>query len=184
MMDYFFDIKIKPDAEMRENVLLNKVYTKFHKRLCDLNSADVGVSFPDYKLKLGKILRVHGGEHRLREMQNKSWLGGLSGYCDVSEIQKVPEQVKYRVISRIQTNMSPSKLRRLIKRGTIKPEEIKQYKAAMFRKGIDNPFLESDSASNGNKHRRYIQFGELQSLFVSGGFDMFGLSKSATVPWF
>ena len=36
-MKHFIEIKIKPDAEMRENVLLNKVYTKFHKRLFDQN---------------------------------------------------------------------------------------------------------------------------------------------------
>jgi len=54
----------------------------------------------------------------------------------------------------------------------------------MFQKGIDNPFLELDSTSNGNKHRRYIQFGELQNVSVPGSFDMFGLSKTATVPWF
>ena len=184
MMDYYFDIKLKPDAEMRENLLLNKVYSKFHKRLCDLSSDDIGVSFPDYKLKLGRKLRIQGKQYSLQEMQNKNWLGGLSGYCDVSEIQKVPELVKFRVISRIQTTMSPAKLRRLIKRGTIKPEEVKQYKAAMFQKGIDNPFLELDSTSNGNKHRRYIQFGELQNVSVPGSFDMFGLSKTATVPWF
>jgi len=34
-MNHHIDIKINPDAEMRENVLLNKVYTKFHKRLSD-----------------------------------------------------------------------------------------------------------------------------------------------------
>ncbi|MCH2271144.1 MAG: type I-F CRISPR-associated endoribonuclease Cas6/Csy4 [SAR324 cluster bacterium] len=183
-MDFFIDIVIKPDAEMRENFLLNRVYTKFHQRLCDLASADIGVSFPEYKLKLGKKLRIHGEQHRLQEMQNINWLGKYSEYCDVSEIQKVPELVNFRVISRFQTNMSPAKLRRLIKRGTIKPDEVKHYKATMFQKGIDNPFLELDSTSNGNTHRRYIQFSDIQNTNVAGEFDTFGLSKSATVPWF
>jgi CRISPR-associated endonuclease Csy4 len=80
--------------------------------------------------------------------------------------------------------MSPAKLRRLIKRGTIKPDEVKHYKATMFQKGIDNPFLELDSTSNGNTHRRYIQFSDIQNTNVAGEFDTFGLSKSATVPWF
>ena len=47
-MKHFIEIKIKPDAEMRENVLLNKVYTKFHKRLFDLKSSEIGISFPEY----------------------------------------------------------------------------------------------------------------------------------------
>ncbi len=43
-MDYYIDIKIKPDAEMRENVLLNKVYSKLHKALFSLKSSDIGVT--------------------------------------------------------------------------------------------------------------------------------------------
>jgi len=50
--------------------------------------------------------------------------------------------------------------------------------------GIDNPYLELESASNDNKHRRYISFGELSDTPISGEFDTFGLSKTATVPWF
>ena len=50
-MEHYIEIKIKPDAEMRENVLLNKVYTKFHKRLWDLKSSEIGISFPEYSLK-------------------------------------------------------------------------------------------------------------------------------------
>ncbi len=183
-MDYFIDIKIKPDAEMRENVLLNKVYTKFHKRLCDLVSTDIGVSFPEYTIMLGKSLRIHGTNQRLQELQSKNWLGDLSGYCKIIEIRQIPEQVGYRTISRIQTNMTSAKLKRLIKRGSIKPEEIKCYKAKMFQNGIDNAYLELESTSNGNRHRRYLLFGELQNNAVTGKFDQFGLSKIATVPWF
>ncbi len=183
-MNHHIDIKINPDAEMRENILLNKVYAKFHKRLCGLSSTDIGVSFPEYNIKLGKTLRIHGTNQRLQEMQSENWLGGLAGYCDISEILQIPNLVSYRTVSRIQTNMSPAKLRRLIKRNSIKPDEIKRYKAIMFQKGIDNPFLELESTTNGNKHRRYIEFGDLQNEPVAGNFDQFGLSKTATVPWF
>ncbi len=183
-MNHYIDIRINPDAEMRENVLLNKVYTKFHKRLCDLTPANIGVSFPEYKIKLGKSLRIHGTNQSLKELQSKNWLGGLEGYCDISEIQQIPDQVNHRTVSRIQTNRSPAKLRRLIKRDSIKPDELKRYKARMFQKGIDNPFLELESTSNGHRHRRYLLFGDLQNEPVTGNFDQFGLSKQATIPWF
>jgi len=183
-MNNYIEIKINPDAEMRINVLLNKVYTKFHKRLCDMSSSEIGISFPEYNIKLGNILRIHSENQCLQELQSEHWLGGLAMYCDVSEIQEIPGRVRYRIVSRIQTNMSPSKLRRLIKRKSIKTDEIKNYKAKMFQKGIDNPFLELESISNGHKHRRYLTFGELQSEPVEGNFDQFGLSKTATVPWF
>jgi CRISPR-associated endonuclease Csy4 len=38
--------------------------------------------------------------------------------------------------------------------------------------------------SNGQLHRRFIEFSELQNKEVNGKFDLFGLSKSATIPWF
>ena len=80
--------------------------------------------------------------------------------------------------------MDQSNLNRLIKRGSIKPEEIRAYKAKMFSQGLDNPYVELISGSNGHQHRRYIEFSELQSNFVEGEFDHFGLSRTATVPWF
>ena len=183
-MNHYIDIRINPDAEMRENVLLNKVYTKFHKRLHDLASSDIGVSFPEYNIKLGRILRIHGTNQRLQILQSENWLGGLVGYCDVSEVQQIPDQTSYRTVSRKQSNMTDAKLRRLIKRGSIKSDEIKCYKARMFQQGIDNPFLELDSTSNGHKHRRYLSFGDLQKRATVGNFDQFGLSKQATIPWF
>ncbi|MEE9338695.1 MAG: type I-F CRISPR-associated endoribonuclease Cas6/Csy4, partial [Methylococcaceae bacterium] len=117
-MKYFIKIQIKPDAEMRENLLLNKVYTKLHKALHTLQSTDIGISFPNYKVKLGDVIRLHGSDSSLSKLQATNWLGGLSGYCDVSEVLSIPSDVKHRAISRVQSNMTASKLRRLIKRGT------------------------------------------------------------------
>ena len=183
-MNYFIDIKIKPDAEMRENVLLNKVYSKLHTVLYSLKSGDIGVSFPNYKVLLGDVIRLHGTESRLSELQNTNWLGGLSGYCQLAPIQIVPDNVTYRKISRIQSNMTEAKMRRLISRGSISTNDIKRYKAKMFSLGLDNPYLELESSSNGHKHRRYLNFSEETSLPATGEFDFFGLSKTATIPWF
>ena len=183
-MDHYIDIQIKPDAEMRENVLLNNVYTKLHKALFSLKSIDIGVSFPLHKILLGKTLRIHSSKVRIEELQDLKWLGGLAGYCSLSSILPTPDTVGYRVISRKQATMTQSKLNRLIKRGSISEDEAKQYRAKMFTQGLDNPYVELTSGSNGHKHRRYIQFGELMDSPQLGQFDQFGLSKTATVPWF
>jgi CRISPR-associated endonuclease Csy4 len=183
-MKHYVEIVIQPDDEMRENVLLNKVYSKLHKALFTLKTTEIAVSFPKYKVLLGNVMRIHGTESKLSELQDTNWLGGLSGYCQVSSIQTVPDDVSYKIISRIQSNMTEAKLRRLIKRGSISETKIKQYKVKMFQKGLDNPYFELQSNSNGHKHRRYIQFGELRKEAKKGVFDSFGLSKNATVPWF
>lgn len=183
-MDFYIDIQINPDEEMRENVLLNKVYTKLHKALNTLESTSVGVSFPQYKVMLGRLLRIHGSEVNLRILDEMNWLGGLIGYCDVSEIMAVPSGVKYQVISRKQSSMSQAKLRRLTKRQSLENSDIKRYKAKMFDKGLSEPYLELSSASNGHSYRRYLSFGAVQDDPVPGVFDHFGLSKQATVPVF
>ncbi len=183
-MNYYQCIQLLPDEESPVYFLRNICFTKLHKALHTLQSTDIGVSFPSYQDKLGDTIRLHGSESRLAELQEMNWLGGVSGYCDVSGIQTVPSDVKHRNISRIQSNMTASKLRRLIKRGSINADDAKQYQAKMFSQGLANPYLELDSASNGHKHRRYIQFGELVTQPVKAEFDHFGLSKTATVPWF
>lgn len=183
-MDSYINIDLKPDAEMRLNVLLNTVYTKFHKALCDVKSTNIGVSFPEYEVMLGGVLRIHGESSALRDLQGINWLGGIAGFCEVSDILSVPSETKYRNISRKQPVMSNSKLRRLIKRGTIVEEDIKKYRAEMFKSGIDNPYVELVSGSNAQKHRRYFEFGQILETPVPGKFNQFGLSKTATVPWF
>lgn len=182
-MDHYIDIKIMPNAEMRINVLLNKVYTKFHKSLCALKSNSIGVSFPEKKVTLGKVMRIHGDQSALNNLQALPWLSGLSSYCKVSDIARIPDKCKHRTISRKQANMTEAKLRRLIKRG-LNPEHAKAYRAKMFSQGLDHAFLEFDSGSNGHHHRRFIQFGDLLENALVGEFSSFGLSKTATVPCF
>ncbi len=183
-MNHYIDIQLKPDAEMPENVLLNKVYAKFHKVLFDMKVSNIGVSFPKYHIKFGDLLRIHAGKPQLELLQEKNWLGGLLGYCEVSSISQIPNDISYRTISRKQTTMSPAKLRRLIKRGSISEADAKNYKAKMFTQSLDNPYLELESSSNGHKHRRFLEFGDLSDAPSLGKFDYFGLSKSAKIPWF
>ena len=183
-MDHYIEIKLTPDTEMRGNFLLNIVYTKLHKALFDLNNKSIGISFPDYEVLLGRRIRLHGTTADLEKLQSLNWLGSLLEYCEVHSIKKVPKKVQYRVISRKRTKMDQSNLNRLIKRGSIKPEEIKSYKAKMFSRGLDNPYVELVSNSNGNRHRHYLEFSELQSTPVEGEFNHFGVSRSGTIPWF
>ena len=183
-MDHYIDVLLKPDAEMRESPLMNLVYNKFHKALVKLKTELIGVSFPKYHVKLGKVVRLHSDKTNLQNLQGLNWLGGIAGYCEISDVKNVPADVKYRTVSRIRTNMGKSKLERLKRRGSITPSEEKNYRAKMFSQGLDNPFLDLKSGSTGQKHRRFIHIGPILDQPVRGKFDSYGLSKVATVPWF
>lgn len=73
MMNSYIDIRLKPDAEMREAELSSKVFTKFHKALVTLNSHKIGISFPQMKLSLGQLFRIHGDASLLHDLQG--WIG-------------------------------------------------------------------------------------------------------------
>jgi len=193
-MNSHINIQIQPDAEFPENVLLNKSITKLHKALHDQNQTSIGISFPNYKIKLGNIIRLHGNQADLKTLQGLNWLGGLAGYCEISDIMPVPETVEgYRTVSRIQPTMTLAKLKKRVDyqkaRGDLKTEKEveayeKQYKARMFAASLDNPYLELQSTSTGEHYRVFIKFGEIKSQPVKGEFNHFGLSKTATIPWF
>ncbi|MCK9505365.1 MAG: type I-F CRISPR-associated endoribonuclease Cas6/Csy4 [Porticoccaceae bacterium] len=183
-MTHYNDILLLPDPEFPATLLMNAVYSKLHKVLVDLKSTSIGVSFPKCKKTLGNLLRLHGSDKDLEQLWQSDWLGGMRGYCEVGEILQVPEGARHRRVGRVQTNMSQAKLNRLLKRGSITEAEAEQYLEKMGRQQFKGPYLELQSGSNGHKHRRYVELGELIDQPLEGGFDQFGLSKTATVPWF
>lgn len=183
-MDYYCDITILIDPEFSPVSLMNALYTKLHKILFDLKSKNIGVSFPQYSTTLGNILRLHGKKSDLEKLFEVDWIGSMRSFCIISSIQNVPKNVKFRTVSRKQITVSQSKLRRLIKRGSIQENEIYIYNEKIESTKINGPYLDLISGSNGHKHRRYIVLGELIDCPRIGDFDQFGLSKIGTIPWF
>jgi len=203
-MNHYIEIQLNSDDDFPVYFLRNTCFKKLHKALHDLKQTAIGVSFPECKkmqkrggmgkTKLGKVIRLHGVKNDLQSLQDANWLGGLSGYCEVSEILPVPETVEgYRTVSRIQPTMTEAKLKKRIEyqkaNGDLKSDAeikayIKQYRAKMFASSLDNPYLELQSSSTGEIYRIFIDFGELQGQPVLGEFNRFGLSKTATIPWF
>ena len=183
-MNHYFNITLLSDPEMPSTVLMNAICAKLHKVLFDLRSDSIGVSFPKYDVTLGNVLRIHGNEADLQKLHGTHWLGGMNGYCKFGEISTVPTNIKHRKISRQQINMSQSKFKRLLIRGSITDEKVRIYNNKMFtEKRLDMPYLDLVS-SKGPRYRRYIVLGELLDKPIIGKFDQFGLSKTATVPWF
>ena len=202
-MNHYIEIKLNPDDDIPVYFLRNTCFKKLHKALFTLKKNDIGVSFPSYEEKvrsdkieryLGDTIRLHGNKSALEALQQSNWLGGLAGYCEVGEILPVPENIEgYRTVSRKQPTMTLKKLEKRIQHqkasGVLNTEdEIKayqrQYKEKMYASSLDNPYLELQSTSTGKLYRVFIQMGEIQDNPVSGEFNYFGLSKTATIPWF
>ena len=183
-MDCYIEFHLLPDPEFPAPLLMNAIYSKLHKALFDLKTTSIGVSFPHCKKTLGSVLRLHGSSEDLQRLQQRDWMGAMRGYCASGQISVVPDGVRHRRVFRQQTNMSEAKLKRLLKRGSIDDAAVNQYRQKMLGQHLSGPYVELRSASNGQQHRRYIELGALLDKPVAGDFDYFGLSKTATVPWF
>lgn len=185
-MNHYIDINLFPDAEIPGPVLMNSVFSKLHKALCDLSTTTIGVSFPKARVTLCNLLRIHGTESDLSNLMSKNWLGRISGYCSISQVTQVPDSVKYRTVSRKHFTKSAAKLRRQRKRGNLTESQLADYQDKMtsqYEKTV-LPYLDLTSGSNGHRHRRFIELGPLLDSPEPGQFDQFGLSKTATIPWF
>jgi CRISPR-associated endonuclease Csy4 len=183
-MKYFIDIKLLSSKKMTVDRLLEKVYSRNHGILSKNNITNIAVSFPEQVVKLGSLFRIHGEKSDLEELSLKECLDDFKSNYYVSPIQAVPEGAMHRTVYRVQQNMTESKLRRLISRGSISKDEIKSYRMKMLKGGLAEGFIDLESRSTEQRYRHYIAFGELQDTEVKGEFNSFGLSKTATIPWF
>ena len=183
-MDHYLDIQINPPRGQHSSRGLSRIYTQLHLQLVQSASTHLGVSFPRANRDLGNLLRLHGEKKHLQVLLMSDWCKQTSEIVKILPIRPIPETVHHRTISRVRSNMSRSKLRRLQTRGSISKEEVLKYKAKMCAESLDQPYVELLSGSNGHRYRRYLQFGPVQEKPSAGGFDVFGLSETATVPWF
>ncbi|ETO34575.1 hypothetical protein RFI_02514 [Reticulomyxa filosa] len=190
-MGHYIDLTIKPNNTVSLNILRNNICNEVHKILYEMNSSDIGIDFPQYikyedgYQSLGRILRIHSSEESLKKLSVALQLvADLKQNCILSNILSIPSVIKeYRIISRVQQNMSNAKLRRLRKRNSIKTDGIKKYKIKMCMGSLSNAYLELYSYSTGQKYRRYIEIKK-EKIEHKGRFDTFGLSYNATVPFF
>ena len=183
-MNHYQDIEVFAKKGEHPNRVLARLYTQLHLKLVETQSTDIGVSFPRMEKDPGNLLRIHGSRERLESLNKTGWWQQLAESIQCAHIIPTPSGVSHWSISRVRSNMSRSKLRRLQKRGSINKEGVKEYRARMCADTMGQPYVELLSGSNGNIYRRYLQFGPSTNQQVSGAFDVFGLSSQATVPWF
>lgn len=194
-MNYYTCIEISSDRECPLWFLRNALFMKFHKKIFELKTKDIGVSFPRIKERsLGHVLRIHSTQERLEQLQSLDWLGGLLGYCSITDILPVPDSIDgHQTISRVRQTMSELKLKQRVEyqkeQGVLSTDRdvkkyIKQYRDKMNATALNYPYLELQSTSTNNKYRLYVKSGNLQNKATIGEFNYFGFSKAATVPVF
>ncbi len=187
-MDHYLEIRLLPDPEFQPTVLMSALYSKLHRALVQLENPGLGVSFPDIEQAcptLGKRLRLHGKHENLQRLMALNWLTGMRDHTSVGELTPTPDNVDYRVVRRVQAKSNPERLRRrLAKRRGISLEEAQKLIPDSYTKQLTLPFVTIRSQSTGQTFRLFIDHLPPQSAPVPGKFSHYGLSPTATVPWF
>ncbi|RKQ41020.1 type I-F CRISPR-associated endoribonuclease Cas6/Csy4 [Enterobacter sp. R1(2018)] len=184
-MDSYQEIRVLPDPEFKESILMAALFAKLHRALAGRGKGDIGVCFPEYKQSPGSIIRLHGEQAALEELEATGWRAGLNDYCNASFVLPVPVIKGWRKVSRVQVKSSAERmLRRSVRKGWITEEEAHHRLSTMQDQYSKLPFIQMKSRSNGQAFRLFIDHGELQQQQSSGVFSSYGLSDGASIPWF
>lgn len=188
MATYFMDIRLLPDPEFGQPLLLGALYAKLHRALVQLSADDIGVSFPEYRVQprtLGNILRLHGQEPALQRLLETDWLRGMRDHVESGPVQPIPADVAHRQLLRRQFKTSAQRLRR--RRMRRKGETHEQAFAAIpdeVERQPDLPFVQLRSQSTGQTFCLFLALSEPLTEAREGVFNSYGLSTTATLPWF
>lgn len=188
MTTHYIDLKVIPDPETSPTQLLGALYAHLHLALVQQRRNDVGISFPDYSLNprtLGTVLRLHGDEANLQQLLATDWLKGMRDHVRIQDVAEAPADALQRTVQRRQFKTSAERLRR--RRMQRKGETAEQARNAIptqMEQRPDLPYIHMHSRSTRQPFCLFIALGPLQQRAVSGSFNSYGISATATIPWF
>lgn len=187
-MDSYIELQLLPDPEFPANTLMNALFAKLHRGLVSSGEGRVGISFPDVEQKgvgLGARLRLHGTAADLEHLMSANWLQGMRDHLSCSPVSPIPANVTYRVVRRVQAKSNPEReRRRLIARKGISAEAAMQTIPDCTAEMLCLPYLLLASQSTQQQFRLFVEHLPVQKEPVQGAFSAYGLSSTATVPWF
>lgn len=185
-MKYYLNIRVLPNSEFLESILINSLFSELHKKLVEFGDGKIGVSFPEFNKNLGSLLRLHGQQSALQRLKESLWTTGYKDYLTISEVAEVPEKVSYRVVNRIQPKKNIERLmRRSVRKGWITEEEaINNLKDKKEVTSLSHPYVRLKSGSSGQTFLLFIEHGPLMENAKEGFFTSYGLSSDGTIPWF
>ena len=187
-MDHYIEIQLLPDPEFVPTMLMNALFGKLHRGLAELKSKRIGVSFPDVQQAppaLGERLRLHGSDGDLQRLMALNWLTGMRDHIAVTGTAPIPSDASRRIVRRIQAKSSPERLRRRrVRRKGISVEEARLAIPDSAAEQLHLPFVTIRSRSSDQTFRLFIDHQALGNEVSAGDFSYYGLSTTATVPWF
>lgn len=188
MLTHYLDIHLRPDPEFPASQLLAALYAKLHRALVQLGSDDLAVCLPGYAdkpLGLGQTLRILGRPERLAQLMALPWLTGMADHVQVRPSSPVPAHAVHRRLRRVQVQSSPERLRRrLMKRHDLTAAQALERIPDSPIQTVRLPFLSVQSSSSGQRFLMFLHLSPPEPAASVGTFNAYGLSTTASIPWF
>ena len=187
-MLHHIDIYLRPDPEFPAHMLLSALHAKLHRALVQLNTNKLGVSFPGYSERpahLGSVMRIFGPATELAKLTANPWLAGMSDHVNVGELLPVPSTATHQKLTRVQAKSNPERLRRRhMKRHGLTEQQALERIPDSTAETLNLPFLVLRSTSTGQTFRMFLRLEKSEMETISEDFNAYGLSPTATTPWF
>ena len=191
MTTHYIDIHLLPDPEFSHAHLLGALVAKLHRALVHLRMDTVGVSYPQHVVtptqqrSLGSVVRLHGSSEVLEQLMALGWLQGMRDHTQASALASAPAGAPHRQVARRQfkTNAERLRRRRMQRKGETAAQAAAHIPDSVERRP-NLPYVQLRSSSTAQPFCLFIDHGPLQAQAVSGSFNTYGLSNSATIPWF
>ena len=200
-MNFYQELTFVSNAEVNLGFIWEKVFQQLHITLVEnkigVNESAIGFSFVSYgvhQFPLGNKLRLFANsENELVKLDIHECLKRLNDYCHVGFIKPVPADIKqYALFKRKIVKTIKSKAKRKAKYLNKPYDEVL---SSLLKDGEPIkkklPYINVESLSTKKRFDQNVSYPFLlfieQTLFDSpqdGSFDCYGLSKTATVPWF
>ena len=202
-MQAYQEITLLPSEEIPCNFLWEKVFQQVHLALVENKSfcrtaaggtdpsvaySEYGVSFPQYCTQLNALgckLRIFASDSdRLQKLNLHRWLDRLRDYCRVTGIEVVPDEVEHVRFKRRQLCTGIERLaRRRAKRKQESFEQALAYYSGFNSQTTRLPYIYMNSLSGKQRFPLFIE-KEVATHQETGEFSCYGLSITATIPWF
>ena len=187
-MDHYVDLTLLPDPEIAQQHLMGALFSKLHLALVAQHSENIGISFPaaqEDRVWLGECLRLHGDQAAIAGLMAHNWLTGMRDHVHSTAVLAAPPKAGFRVVSRVQAKSNPERLRRRqMRRHGLDAGQALVRVPDTAAERLDLPYVQLRSQSTEQSFRLFIRHGPLLGTATAGTFGAYGLSATATIPWF
>ena len=185
MLTHYLDIHLRPDPEFPAAHLLSALYAKLHRALVLMGSKQIAVCFPKISHRsIGSQMRLLGPASALNNLMAIDWSRGMRDHAQFESCLPVPLEHELATLHRVQAKSGTERLRRRqMKRHGMSYEQACDRVPEGKVRLLDLPFIQLSSSSSGQKFSLYLRMKPAASA-IEGVFNTYGLSHTATIPWF